>query len=93
MEIKENLLGYSLESLEAFFKKIDEPKFRAKQVLKWIHQKGVIDFNDMTDLNKCLRERLKLISFIQPPAVEETHTSLEGTKKYLIKRLLLKRTL
>ena len=85
MEIKENLLGYSLDSLEDFFKKIDEPKFRAKQVLKWIHQKGILDFDEMTDLNKGLRERLKSISFIQPPIVAETFISPEGTKKYLIK--------
>tara|TARA_B110000444_G_scaffold90071_1_gene85156 strand:+ start:4393 stop:5472 length:1080 start_codon:yes stop_codon:yes gene_type:complete len=85
LEIKENLLGYSLDSLEDFFKKIDEPKFRAKQVLKWIHQKGILDFDEMTDLNKGLRERLKSISFIQPPIVAETFISPEGTKKYLIK--------
>ena len=64
MEIKENLLGYSLGSLEDFFKKINEPKFRAKQLLQWIHQKGVLDFNKMTDFNKPLRERLDSIAHI-----------------------------
>ena len=84
MQAKENLLGYSLESLESFFSKINEPKFRAKQLLKWIHQKGVLDFNLMTDLNKDLRAKLNSIAFIKPPIIHEEHISKEGTIKYLI---------
>ena len=85
MEKKENLLGYSINSLEVFFASINEPKFRAKQVLKWIHQKGITDFSQMTDLNKLLREKLESIACIIPPEVEQIHSSPEGTKKYLIK--------
>ena len=84
MQAKENLLGYSLESLESFFSKINEPKFRAKQLLKWIHQKGVLDFNLMTDLNKDLRAKLNSIACIKPPIIHEEHVSKEGTIKYLI---------
>ena len=84
MQAKENLLGYSLESLESFFSKINEPKFRAKQLLKWIHQKGVLDFNLMTDLNKDLRAKLNSIAYIKPPIIHEEHISKEGTIKYLI---------
>ena len=65
MDKKENLLGYSLNTLEDFFERIEEPKFRAKQLLKWIHQKGVIDFELMTDFNKLLRERLNEYSYYQ----------------------------
>ena len=82
---KVNLLGYSLKSLEDFFDSIEEPKFRAKQLIKWIHQKGVLDFDEMSDLNKNLREKLKSIALIKPPQIEEVHKSSEGTKKYLIK--------
>ena len=48
MQDKTNLLGYSQKSLEVFFKDIDEPAFRAKQLLKWVHQKGELDFRMMT---------------------------------------------
>ena len=82
---KVNLLGYSLKSLEDFFDSIEEPKFRAKQLTKWIHQKGVLDFDEMSDLNKNLREKLKSIALIKPPQIEEVHKSSEGTIKYLIK--------
>ena len=82
---KQNLLGFSLESLEKYFLEIDESKFRAKQIFKWVHQKGVTDFSLMTDLNKELRNKLKDIAIIEPPLIEEEFISNEGTKKYLIK--------
>ena len=82
---KINLLGYSLESLEAFFADINEPKFRAKQLIKWIHQKGVLDFSQMTDFNKILREKLELIACLKTPVIEKVYKSPEGTIKYLVK--------
>ncbi|MDA9575428.1 radical SAM protein, partial [Gammaproteobacteria bacterium] len=84
-EEKLNLLGYSLQSLEAFFEQIGEPKFRAKQLIKWVHQKGVLDFDKMSDFNKQLRFKLKSLAILLPPKIEEIHTSPEGTIKYLIK--------
>ena len=80
-----NLLGYSLHSLEVFFFEIGEPKFRAKQLIKWIHQKGVLDFEQMSDFNKQLRSKLKSLAVLLPPKIEEVHKSPEGTIKYLIK--------
>ena len=87
MQAKQNLLGFSLESLENYFQEIKESKFRAKQVFKWVHQKGVTDFSLMTDLNKNLREKLLKIAVLQPPLIEDEFISDEGTKKYLIKLL------
>ena len=84
MQEKVNLLGYSYDSLEKFFKELNEPKFRARQLLSWIHQKGVIDIDLMTDLNKNLRNRLKTIATITPPKILKEYVSEEGTKKYLI---------
>ena len=82
---KINLLGYSLESLEAFFNDIGEPKFRAKQLIKWVHQKGILDFSQMTDFNKILREKLELVACLRTPMVEKVYKSPEGTIKYLVK--------
>ena len=81
---KINLLGCSLESLERFFSEIGESMFRAKQLMNWIHQKGVIDFNLMTNFNKSLREKLKEIAIIEPPKIIEKYISEEGTIKYLV---------
>jgi 23S rRNA (adenine2503-C2)-methyltransferase len=82
---KINLLGYSLKSLEFFFNDIDEPKFRAKQLIKWVHQKGILDFSQMTDFNKILREKLELVACLKTPIVEKVYKSPEGTIKYLVK--------
>ena len=85
MSKKINLLGYSFESLKVFFLELGEPEYRAKQLLSWIHQKGVTDFDLMTDFNKNLRNKLESISIIKPPEVYKVYLSNEGTKKYLIK--------
>tara|TARA_B100000902_G_scaffold1384_1_gene1808 strand:- start:5497 stop:6579 length:1083 start_codon:yes stop_codon:yes gene_type:complete len=84
LQNKKNLLGLSQKSLELFFKDIGQPTFRAKQLIKWVHQKGEINFDVMTDFNKNLREELKSIAVIEPPKVLKVLTSDEGTKKYLI---------
>ena len=82
---KINLLGFTHERLVEFFDSIDQPRFRASQLLKWIHQRGVIDFMLMTDFSLELRNNLSAIAEVKPPSVEECHVSPEGTKKYLIK--------
>ena len=82
---KINLLGFSYESLVDFFQSIEQPSFRALQLMKWIHQRGVIDFMQMTDFSLVLRNQLSKIAEVKPPTVEECLLSPEGTKKYLIK--------
>ncbi len=84
MSKKINLLGHSLESLESFFSEINHSKFRAKQLMIWVHQKGILDFDLMTNFNKSLREKLKEVAILQPPKIIEEHISNEGTHKYLI---------
>ena len=54
-----NLAGMSREGLRALFAAYGEKPFRAEQVMKWIHQRGVLDIDSMTDISKNLRENLK----------------------------------
>jgi 23S rRNA (adenine2503-C2)-methyltransferase len=82
---KLNLLGFSHESLVEFFDSIKQPKFRASQLMKWIHQRGVLNFMEMTDFSLELREQLNELAIAEPPEVEDCLISPEGTKKYLIK--------
>ena len=81
---KVNLLGLSQAKLEQFFDSIGEKKFRATQVLKWIHQMGVDDFDQMSNISKPLREKLKSIAEIRPPVVLQQLDSVDGTRKFLI---------
>ena len=84
MADKKNLLGYSLIELEKFFHDINEPSFRAKQLLKWVHQKGELDFDRMSNFNKDLRIKMKEIAVLIPPKLKKVLVSEDGTKKYLI---------
>ncbi|WP_339073858.1 23S rRNA (adenine(2503)-C(2))-methyltransferase RlmN [Teredinibacter turnerae] len=82
---KVNLLGMSQGRLEAFFESLGEKKFRATQVLKWVHQLGVTDFAQMTNISKALRERLADIAEVRIPEVIEQWDSTDGTRKFLIR--------
>jgi len=84
-EEKINLLGLSAEKLVEFFASLGEKPFRATQVLKWIHQLGVDDFEQMTNLSKALREHLKDVAAIRAPEVVSQHDSADGTRKWLIR--------
>lgn len=82
---KINLLGLSRPEMEAFFEKIGEKKFRASQVIKWIHQFGVDDFDLMTNLAGKLREKLKNIAYVQAPEVVHKNFSKDGTRKWVFR--------
>ncbi|TVU68105.1 23S rRNA (adenine(2503)-C(2))-methyltransferase RlmN [Cobetia crustatorum] len=79
-----NLLGLPLPAMEAFFDSIGEKKFRATQVLKWIHQEGVDSFDEMTNLAKPLRERLKEVAEIRAPGIIYEGESKDGTRKWVL---------
>jgi len=82
---KVNLLGLSREKMQAFCVSLGEKPFRAQQLLKWIHHRGVDDFDDMTDISKVLRARLKDCAEIRPPEVFSEQTSKDGTRKWAIR--------
>ncbi len=78
-----NLLDYDLDGLAAFCERLGEKRFRATQLFRWIHQKGAAQFDEMTDLAKSLREKLKTAAHVQVPAVISQHISTDGTIKWL----------
>lgn len=82
---KVNLLGLTQQKLEAFFESMGEKRFRAVQVLKWVHQLGVIDFAEMTNISKPLRQKLQDVAEIRLPEVIQQHDSADGTRKFLIR--------
>ena len=81
---KVNLLGMTRAQLEHFFAEIGEKKFRAQQVMKWIHHQGVCDFQVMTNLGKALRDRLETLAEITPPGISSQQDSTDGTRKWAI---------
>jgi len=81
---KTNLLGLDRDQLEAFFAERGEAPFRARQLLQWMYQRGIVDFDQMTDLSRPLRERLQHEASIIPPSVLDEQRSEDGTIKWLM---------
>ncbi len=78
-----NLLEFDLDGLAAFCEQLGEKRFRATQLFRWIHQRGASDFDQMTDLAKSLRGKLKSCAHVKPLPVVSEHQSVDGTVKWL----------
>lgn len=81
---KIDLLGMDRAAMEAFFKEIGEKPFRAGQIMKWIHQFGISEFDEMTNLSKALRSKLQKIAQIRTPRIIAEQHSADGTIKWLL---------
>ena len=78
-----NLLGMSQGQLETLFADLGEKPYRARQLLQWMYQRGVTDFDAMTDLSKSLRAKLADRAIVALPRVDSQHESSDGTVKWL----------
>ena len=78
-----NLLDFDLDGLAAFCEQLGEKRFRATQLFRWIHQRGVADFGQMSDLAKSLREKLAGHAHVTALPVISQHESKDGTIKWL----------
>lgn len=81
---KDNLLNFDRIKMRAYFAAISEKPFRADQILKWIHQYGLKDFDQMTNLSKKLRAHLNKYAQIQLPKIIKTQKSRDKTIKWLL---------
>lgn len=79
-----NLLNYDVKGLTDFCTEIGEKPFRAKQLLRWIHQFGMTDFVAMSDLAKGFREKLAALAVIESPQIISDHVAADGTRKWLL---------
>lgn len=83
-EARINLLGFNPVQLIEYCQTLNEKPFRAKQLQRWIHQSGVSDFAQMTDLAKSLRGKLEKCAEVRAPTVLKDHISADGTRKWLL---------
>jgi len=82
---KTNLFDLDRAGLEHFFEQeLGEKKFRAHQVMKWIHHRYVTDFAGMTDLGKALRAKLEARAEVRVPQLIFDKASTDGTHKWLL---------
>jgi 23S rRNA (adenine2503-C2)-methyltransferase len=83
--VKQNLLGLDAAGLAGFFAGIGEKPFRARQVLRWIHQRGEGDFARMSDLARGLRDKLAAAACVEAPQIVGDTLAEDGTRKWLLK--------
>jgi 23S rRNA (adenine2503-C2)-methyltransferase len=82
---KTNLLDFDRAGLRAFFSEIGEKPFRADQVMKWIYQQGIADFEQMTNLNKVLRAKLIANCEVRAPEIAYQQNATDGTIKFALR--------
>jgi 23S rRNA (adenine2503-C2)-methyltransferase len=82
--MKTNLLDFTLPALTTHFAELGEKAFRAKQVMRWMHQMGTADFDAMTDLAKSLRAKLETCAEVRVPSLMTSQASVDGTRKWLL---------
>jgi 23S rRNA (adenine2503-C2)-methyltransferase len=78
-----NLLGLDASALTQLVGQWGGKPFRARQLQKWVHQRGASDFDLMTDLARDFRAQLSDACVIQAPKVLTQHRSADGTRKWL----------
>ncbi|MGF1613782.1 MAG: 23S rRNA (adenine(2503)-C(2))-methyltransferase RlmN [Gammaproteobacteria bacterium] len=81
----DNLLGLPRQRLGALMAELGEKPFHAIQLMRWVHQRGVLDFDSMTNLSKKLRSHLKAHANLRLPEVVGCHTSVDGTRRWTLR--------
>jgi len=84
MDPSVNLFDLNHTAMRNYFTGMEEQPFRATQVMKWVYHQGVIDFADMTNLSKALRDRLAGNAYSNLPTILSEKVSADGTRKWLL---------
>ncbi|MEO5686185.1 MAG: 23S rRNA (adenine(2503)-C(2))-methyltransferase RlmN [Burkholderiaceae bacterium] len=79
----DNLLDFDQAALKAYCERVGEKSFRATQLFRWIHHRGVGNFDDMSDLARSLRTKLAGVAQVRPLSVTADKASVDGTRKWL----------
>ena len=79
----DNLLDFDQSALKAYCERVGEKSFRATQLFRWIHHRGVGNFDDMTDLARSLRTKLAGVAEVRPLSMMTDKASTDGTRKWL----------
>jgi 23S rRNA (adenine2503-C2)-methyltransferase len=84
MNDRTNLLDFDRTGMERFVAAMGEKPFRAAQLMQWIHQFGLADFEAMTNLSKPLRARLQAQATLELPQIVQDQLAADGTRKWLL---------
>jgi 23S rRNA (adenine2503-C2)-methyltransferase len=80
-----DILNFDLDEMRSWMAELGERSFRADQLFQWLHLKRVLNFEDMTNLSKSLREKISTKAVIRAPLIESVQQSSDGTRKYQLR--------
>lgn len=81
---KQSFFDLTLEDLEKFLKGLGKEQYRAQQLYKWVYERRIFDFNQMTNLSKSFREELpEVLDLSLPRVVSHLKSAIDGTQKFL----------
>jgi len=83
--VKIDLKNLSPDALVGFLAGIGKEKYRAGQMIRWMYQRAVTDFSDMTDLAKSFRDELSKRAYVSMLSPEAMEVSSDGTRKFLFR--------
>ena len=81
----QNIKDLTLKEFEDYLFSVGEKPFHAKQIISWIYSRGITSFDEMTDISKGLREKVKKEFYISIPEIAAVEVSPDGTKKILLR--------
>ena len=82
--VKQNLLGLSQASLNQFFAELGEKPYRTKQLMQWLYKAHVLEFDQMLNLSKALREKLGQVASLELPKVAKQSFASDGVIKWVL---------
>ncbi len=85
MAVLQNLLDLNHQELIDWVKTLNEPAYRAQQLMRWVHQLGVTDFSKMTNISKSFRAQLQEKAEIRLPEIMVSQHAKDGTRKWLLR--------
>ncbi|MBA3353043.1 MAG: 23S rRNA (adenine(2503)-C(2))-methyltransferase RlmN [Blastocatellia bacterium] len=85
MAERSHLTGLTPAELEGFVREMGEPRYRARQIFKGLHERRLLSFDEMTDLPKAFREKVSAIAESSTLTVESRYVSEDGTRRFLMK--------
>jgi 23S rRNA (adenine2503-C2)-methyltransferase len=83
MTLPVNLKDCTLEEVTQLVTAWGQPAFRARQIVKWLYNKGIEDFSQMTDVSRSFRQELGERAYVSRLGLEKRQFSRDGTQKFL----------
>ncbi|MEF9925292.1 MAG: 23S rRNA (adenine(2503)-C(2))-methyltransferase RlmN [Raoultibacter sp.] len=83
VSMENDIKAYSRAGIEKLLASMGQPRFRTKQVVEWLYQRGVTTYDEMTNLPAALRDKLAQQAPLTVPTLVDKQISTDGTRKYV----------